>query len=181
MHRMVRIGLLVSLLFIVGVGAAAAQGESDGQPAIGLVDIGFVMDESLAGQEADQLLQAFVAERQQIIDEMEAELDELTSRLEAVENEDEQAALQAEIDGQLEALRQRLHQFEDEIDALVDDFREQLLSDIQLVLDIFGSENGFDLIIDAKAVLYWSNGYDVTEAVIERYDQLLLESRNNDD
>lgn len=171
-NRMIRFALVTSLLVLVGAGIGFAQ------PRIGVIDIGVILEQSLAAQEADEMLQAFVAERQQAVDELEVELDALQEQLSQLDEGEERTSLQAQFDEQLAAMRQQVQRFEEEINAVLEDFRGQLLSDIQIVLQMFGSENGYDIIMDASSLGFFSDAVDVTDAVIEMYDALLLESRS---
>lgn len=170
-NRSIRVGFIVLLITLFSVGIAGAS------PKIGFVDIGKIIDESAAGQEADGLLQAFVAERQQVLDELELEIEQLNEQLEASEDEGEQDALQADIDEKTAALGQQLQTFENEINAVIEDFRGQILSDIQVVLELFGEEHGFDVIFDTGSVAYIGDVVDVTDDVIAKYDEMLADSR----
>lgn len=170
-NRSIRVGFIVLLITLFAVGIAGAT------PKIGFVDIGTIIDDSAAGQEADGLLQAFVAERQQVLDELELEIEQLNEQLEASEDENERAALQAEIDEKTAALGQQLQTFENEINAVIEDFRGQILSDIQVVLQLFGEEHAFDVIFDTGSVAYVGDVVNVTEDVIAKYDEMLAESR----
>lgn len=176
MNRFV-LAALCSLMFIVaavGVGSAAGK--------IGVVDIAVIMDESVAGQEAHALLGSFVAERQQVVHEKEAELDELVLALDddaAGLSVERRTALQAQFDEANAELTQLVNQFEAEIEAVIEDFRGQILSDIQIVLQLFGVESEYDVILDMSSIAFASDAVDVTRDVIKKYDELLAESRTS--
>lgn len=178
MKRYIRAVLCALVVTLLAVGVSSAAGK------IGVVDIAVVIDESVAGQEANALLGAFVAERQQVVVEKEAELEQLTLSLE--ENgegmsAEARAALQAQIDAATTELTQLLHTFEAEINAAIEELRGQILSDIEVVLQIFGVENEFGLIFDAASAVFVNDTADVTWDVIGKYDELLAESRAESD
>lgn len=171
--RGIHIGLvgLFALFLMVGIGAANAA------PKIGVVDIATIMDESVAGREADALLRAFVAERQQVIDELELELEQLTARLNGTDDSTMRNTLQSEMDEKTTAFQQRVQRFEAEIEAAISELQSQILGDIQIVLELFGDDHDYDIIFDTASVVYLGPALDVTWEVIEAYDKLLEENR----
>lgn len=178
MKRFVLAALCALMLIVAAVGVGSAAGK------IGVVNIAIIMDESVAGQEAHALLSSFVAERQQVVHEKEAELDELVLALDddaAGLSAERRAALQAQFDEANAELTQLVNHFEAEIEAVIEDFRGQILSDIQVVLQLFGAETEYDVILDMSSVAFASDAVDVTRDVIKKYDELLAESRGSSD
>lgn len=163
---------LVLPLFVVNVGAAAGK--------IGVLDVNIVIEQSVAGKEAQAILESFVAERQQLVREKEAERDELELALTddgAGRSSEETAALQQRVENVTAELTQLVREFEHEIEAAVNDLRDQLLADIVIVTQLFGEENGYDLILDAAQVAFARDAIDVTEQIVRKYDELLAQSR----
>ncbi len=70
-----------------------------------------------------------------------------------------------------------VEQFEAEIQAAAQTLREQLLSDIEVVVRMVGEARGFDLVLEASDVYFYRRVVDLTFEVIREYDHLWEQSR----
>lgn len=147
---------------------------------VGVIDLGTVIDESQAGREANAVLNRFIEERQQWLVPYEERLDDLLARLNGEDealSAGERAALQAEFDELAQEYFAMVEQFEAEIQAAAQTLREQLLSDIEVVVRMVGEARGFDLVLEASDVYFYRRVVDLTFEVIREYDHLWEQSR----
>lgn len=159
--------LLAALFSIV---PAAAQT----QMKIGIVDIEAVMNQSAAGRNANALLTEFINSRQADLDALQRQISDLESRLvqsEGIEHA-ERSALQQQIDQLIDDYYDRMNTYQQEVDQYVERLQQTLLSEIAYVLQQYGDEHGYDLIIDFGAVVYYRLAYDITEEIIKLYDEM---------
>lgn len=164
--RVVIVGVVLALMFAFAAAASA-------QERVGVIDLALIIDESKAGKQANALLNQFIAERQQQLTPYETQLEAL---LEQLENEalsdEERAALEEEFNALAEEYLALVEQFDAEVAAAVETLRQQILSDIGVVLQLVGDSQGFDLIIDASNAYYYRRVVDLTFEVIREYDTL---------
>lgn len=161
--------LTVALLLIMALSTVASAANR-----VGVIDLALIMDESKAGRRANALLEEFIAERQEALLPLEEQIEALAAELENAESmsDAEREALQAEFDEVVNEYVTQLNQYEAEIDAALQQLREQILSDIGAVLQMVGDSRGFDLIIDTSMAYYYRRVVDLTFEVIREYDDL---------
>lgn len=170
---MMKKGMRIFVTVVLVVVAAAAVVSA--QSRVGVVDLAIIIDESRAGKEANAVLDAFIAERQQEADELAARWQELADALEADDgslSDEERGALQAEVEAAAVEYAAAVEQFELEIAMAIEALREQILSDIGIVLQRVGDARGFDMIVDSSSVYYYRRVVDLTFEVIREYDDL---------
>lgn len=157
--------VLMSILAISAIGSAQAK--------IGLIDLAVIIDESKAGQQGTAILQAVVAERQQVVSEMEAELIALEEALsDSTLTDAERAEKLAALEEAAAQFSQTVELFEAEIEQLIQSLRSQVISDILFVVQLVAEQSEFDLIIDVDDAYYYRSAIDLTNEVIREYDDL---------
>lgn len=174
--RKIALAVTVAVMFTIAVsavGLAASQ--------VGVIELNTIIEESRAGKQANAVLNAFIDELRAEVAPVEAELEQMLEKLEDESLSDEaRAALEAEAEelaGQYVAM---VEAFDEEIELAIMQLREQVLSDIGVVLQLVGDSRGFDLIVDSEAVFYYRRVVDLTFEVIREYDNLWLEARGTD-
>jgi outer membrane protein len=142
---------------------------------IGYVDLQRALNESTAGKEAKAELEAVVKKMQEEIDKKMAEREKLKTELEK-----QSLALSAE------ARRQKadhLEKLQKEIERMISDSNAEMqkrqrdkevaiIKDLKVVIDDIGKTDGYTIILPAEAILYSSEGTDLTGTVIERYNAM---------
>lgn len=176
-----RIGLIVAagVLLVLALSSAGLAADR-----IGVIDLDLIMDESKAGKEANAILAAFVEERQQALIPIEARLEELAHALDNNEkplDQAERASKESEFDALYEQYVAMVNQYEAEIEDALQSLRNQLLSDIGVVLQMVGDRGGFTLIVDVANVYYYRRTIDLTFEVIREYDELWDAARQQSD
>lgn len=161
------IAVLVLVTAAGGVGSAAGR--------VGVIDLALIMDESKAGREANAVLAAFIEERRTAVLELETHVDQLRAALEDDEQaltDDERAELEAELEEATDEYVAAVNQYDEELDAALQELRNHILSEIGIVLQMVGDAGGFDLIVDAASAYYYRRVVDLTFEVIREYDDL---------
>lgn len=171
-----RIALIGTAVLLITF-ALSAVGSAAGR--VGVVDLSLIIDESKAGKQANALLNLFIQERQAALLPLEEELERLSAELENGESlsDEERAALQEEFDAAVMEYVAAANQYEEQIEAAVQDLRDQILADIGVVLQMVGDSRGFDLIMDVSSAYYYRRTVDLTFEVIREYDDLWDEAQ----
>ena len=189
-----RLGLIVTT-FVVGLGLAGivqAQGVK-----IGVVDLQAVLDGSVRGQAAkerlkelgDQLQKEIQAKRE-FKERKEEELQNLRSEIQRqglVLSEQARMGKEEEFRKSIRELRRFIDDTNKFIDDATQEFREKevretqlLLVDIRDVVQEVGSSGQYTFILEgndsATLVLYIDPAVDLTEDVIQRFDQASAET-----
>ncbi len=189
-----RLGLIVTT-FVVGLGLAGivqAQGVK-----IGVVDLQAVLDGSVRGQAAkerlkelgDQLQKEIQAKRE-FKERKEEELQNLRSEIQRqglVLSEQARMGKEEEFRKSIRELRRFIDDTNKFIDDATQEFREKevretqlLLVDIRDVVQEVGSSGQYSFILEgndsATLVLYIDPAVDLTEDVIQRFDQASAET-----
>lgn len=166
-NRIVAVAVM-ALLSVLAVGAVGSA-----QAKIGLIDLAVIMDESKAGQQGNAILQAAVAERQQVVSDMEAELIALEEALSDVALTDaERVEILAALEEAAAEFSQTVQLFEAEIDQIVQALRSQIIADVRFVVQLVAEQGGFDLVMDVEDAYYYRSAIDLTHEVIREYDEL---------
>lgn len=169
-NRIVVVVVLAAALALGGVAAA--------QSRIAVINLAFIIDESKAGQQGNAILQEAFAERQQQVNELEAELQEMEAALaDSSLSDAERADLLARLEEAAARFEETVAQLEAELEQLVEALRGQILSDLRVVVQMVAEENGVDIVIDANQAYFFSSSVDLTMAVLQRYDELYEQAR----
>lgn len=165
------VGIVFGLLLVGLVGGAVAGA----QAKVGVVDLVTVIDESDAGIEANARLSEFVDERQADLDALESQISALQQELNQSADslgEADRTAKQEQIDQMISDYVNRLNAYEAQIQEFTQILQQTLLAEIRAVLQYYGDQNGYDLILDSNAVLYYRPVVDLTYDVIRTYNEL---------
>lgn len=132
-----------------------------------------VSEETEEGQRIAARLAAFQTEKQAELTALENEITAMQDQLQKGElslSAERRAALQADIQSKIVELQSKQDsankQFQLEIARAQSAFQQSLL----LVIDEFGRQEGFDLILDVGTTAFSSAGIDVTTAIVDRFN-----------
>jgi outer membrane protein len=174
--------LLLGVLAIGGLAPALAQ-EASAVQKIGIIDVRRILEESVAGK-------SVITEREALRDQKTQELSGLQSQFEA--------AQQRYNDGRLTLSQDKLVEMEKELEDLTvqmrrsqDDAQRELQSKqaeqfekietrVMPIISQVGEEFGYTLIFNKfqSGLVYAIDGIDITNLVIERYDQISAGASN---
>ena len=165
--------IIVMTAMLVG-GAAWAQGLK-----IAVFDPQRVSEETAEGKVVKAELEAFQAAKQQQLDALQLEVQtmrkQLTEQALSLSGE-RKAALEKDIQRKIVELQSAEEAanraFQLEIAEAQSRFQSQLLA----VLDVFGRDEGFDVILDVQTVAFAAPRIDVTTAIIDRFNEMIRSS-----
>lgn len=169
--------LFVALIFWVGSGMAggwAALAEDAGPPAslrkVGVVNLNRVFKEygGTKSTEArlEQLGREKQAEREKIVNEIRTMREEL-----ALLNEENRNKQREAMDGKMRALAQFDQQARDQMQGERQQAIDNLLKEIERIVTVYAKQNGYDLILTDRAVLFFAEGIDVTDEILQILNQ----------
>ena len=188
-HRMRRGGLVLGLvaLFMLGGQAYAQRGSK-----IAVVDLQAVLDSSVRGKSAKDLLRKLGLELQQQIkskrafkEKREEELQQLRTEMRTQSpllNEKARVAKQEAFRKKARELKRFIDDTNNFIEDAMQEFREKeavetrrLLFEVRKIVQEVGKQEGYTLVLEgnesAALVLYAEKSIDITPKVIQRYDQ----------
>ncbi|MGI9559288.1 MAG: OmpH family outer membrane protein [Thermodesulfobacteriota bacterium] len=159
---------LVSLVFAFCHEAAAQK-----QSRIGIIDVQRVLIHSKAGKKARASFEKEFKKKQAILDKKSAQYDKMekdfTKNL-SVMNEDTLKRKSSEIEKKKKELLRAREDFTDELKKRDAEMRRKISQQIQNVVNQLGKSDGYSVILAKSGVLFVSDGVDITEKVIEMYD-----------
>ncbi len=169
--------LLTSVLFcmLAATGAVSATAQEGGQK-IGIIDVRRILEESVAGKS--------------VITELEALRDQKTQEMQGLQTRFE-AAQQRYNDGRLTLSQDKLVEMEKELEDLTVEIRrsqddaqrelqtqqqeqfERIEGRVMPIITAVGEEFGYTMIFNKfqSGLVYAIDGIDITDLVIQRYDQ----------
>lgn len=141
---------------------------------VGFVDLQRIFQQSKKGQAIVEKLQAEANQKEKEIKDLSEELRKLEADLQ------KQSAVLSESarKERLEAIQRKRR----DVERLIEDARRDFASrqreleiefqkDIFSVIQEYGKEKGFTLIMERQLVIYASDGVDITKEIMERFDK----------
>jgi outer membrane protein len=169
----------LALLCVAPVSGVRAQAGAAAAPVkIAVMNVRNAIVATAEGKQAQGLLQSQFAPKQNELQSMQKQIEELQQKLNAgvrTLSTDEQAKMQR--DGEM--LQRRLQRGTDDLNEelqaaqgeIVDTIGRKMLE----VLDRYSRENGFTVVLDTSAqgssVVYGSSQSDITQEIVRLYDQ----------
>lgn len=151
----------MAVLLACGLARPAAAAESK----IAFVDLGRAFDDYEKTKRLDHQLEeqsnAKQAERDRYVNEIRGMKDEL-ELLSEKGREDKQAA----IDEKIQRLQEFDRQARDGLKRQRDEMVKDILKEIEKVVEAYAQQNGYDLVLNDRAVLYAGKTADITDAVL---------------
>lgn len=143
---------------------------------IGVVDIQKAMEQSTEGTKAKAQFQKKVEKLQ---GELKAKQDEITALKDELERQSSVLSQTARDDKE-KAYQYKLRDYQrlvkdsqEELQREDQELSQKILKDLQRIIENFGKAEGFDIILERtqSAVLFRSDAVDVTQRIIQLYDQ----------
>ncbi|MGX5914341.1 OmpH family outer membrane protein [Aliidiomarina sp. Khilg15.8] len=150
----------------LGMSATASAQENK----IAVVDVGAIFQQLPQREEISQGLQREFRDRIERMQEAEQELNQLRERIqrdESIMSEDERNQAMAEFQQRAGEAQQRGEELNEEMRRRQNEERDRILRRIQSVIADIASEEGYDLVLEANAIAYAADSYDISEQVIE--------------
>lgn len=137
---------------------------------IGYVDIAEAFDKYKRTDIAtDELKKDIEAKRKEIEKKREA-INLLKQKLETqgvVIKEEEKGKMQEELEGRISELKDFTEKSNMDLRQRENEFTKDILENIKEAVNIYARENGFDIVLDKREVLYGAEGMDITKEVVD--------------
>ncbi len=175
--------LKVAALGIAGVlgtsGAwAQAAPAAAGGPKVGVLSVRQAIVATAEGKQASAELQSQFAPRQNELEGLNKQINDLRARLSAgttTLSDEEKARLGAQGQKLAAQLERKNTELQEDVNAAQGEVVDRIGRKMIDVLDRYARENGFAMVLDSSAqnspILYASNNIDVTQDIVKLYDQ----------
>lgn len=162
-------------------GAVQAQTPAPGSAStgkVGVINVRQAIASTAEGKQAGAELQSQFAPRQNELEALNKQINDLRTRLETGQgklNPDEAARLQREGEAKARQATRKQDEYQEDVNAAQADVFDRIGRKMIDVLDRYARENGFVVILDSSAqntpILFASTGIDVTQDIVRLYDQ----------
>lgn len=166
---------LIYLGIAVAVLCSAGQNYAAGAASplkVGYVDIGKVFDEYGRTKDEEDGLEKIKKEKDSKIDETEKEIKKMKDELVLLSDKKKEEK-QTEIDKKIRSLNEYKKGVIDDLTKLKDEKIREIVNEIKKVIQEYGENEGYNLIINDSVLLYKDKDYDLTEKITkilnERY------------
>ena len=140
---------------------------------IGIVDFQRILSESEAGQQVQSKLQAKGREMETDLRALGKEIQDLEEELRqraTVISKEKREEMQREMDIKKYDLQSKQKKYQSELRQLENKMLEKLQKEIFGLAEEIGKKQGYLLILEKSAAIYYPKSIDITDEVIERYN-----------
>ena len=174
-NRFIKIGLACVLLYVFSCATLVAA--DAGAVKIGIMNVQKVLVESAAGQKAKAKFEKKGKELEAQFTGEQAEIVELQKEIEkkgSVWSKDKKDEMVTEFNKKRRDLQTKSEDAREEMKKLQDKELEPILKALETIVDDFGEDNGFSVILDSKnGVIYFDDALDVSDALIAELNKVL--------
>jgi outer membrane protein len=164
-----------------GAGALHAQSAAPGSATgtkIGVISVRQAIASTAEGKQAGAELQSQFAARQNELEGLNKQINDLRQRIDAGTgklSQDELARLQREGETKARQIQRKQDEYQEDVNAAQADVFDRIGRKMIDVLDRYARENGYVAILDSSAqntpILFASTNIDVTQDIVRLYDQ----------
>ena len=181
-HSKLKWTVLAGLLIIPALGASAQGTNTAAAPAapakVGVINVRNAIVSTAEGKQASAELQSKFAPRQNELETMNKQIEDIRNRLrngERTLSDDEKARLQRQGELLTRQLDRKNQEIQEDLNAEQAEVIDRIGRKMIEVLDRYARENGYIVVFDtssqAQVVVYASAQTDVTQDIIRLYDQ----------
>jgi outer membrane protein len=167
---------------LVGTAGVRAQASPAAGAAtagkVGVINVRQAIASTAEGKQAGAELQSQFAPRQNELEGLNKQINDLRQRLEAGRgkfNADEEARLTKDGQRLTAQLDRKQNEYQEDVNAAQADVFDRIGRKMMDVLDRYSRENGYAVILDTSAqntpILFASTSIDVTQDIVRLYDQ----------
>jgi len=156
---------------------SAAPGSATGTK-IGVISVRQAIASTAEGKQAGAELQSQFAARQNELEGLNKQINDLRQRIDAGTgklSQDELARLQREGETKARQIQRKQDEYQEDVNAAQADVFDRIGRKMIDVLDRYARENGFVVILDSSAqntpILFASTNIDVTQDIVRLFDQ----------
>ena len=178
-RNMIRVGVL-GLACLLGTTAVRAQAAAGSASAgkIGVINVRQAIVTTVEGKQASAELQSQFTPRQNELEGMNKQINDLRSRLSAGANtlsDEEKVRLTQQGQRLTQQLDRKNNELNEDVQAAQADVVDRIGRKMMDVLDRYARENGLVAVFDSSAqnspILFASTNIDITQDIIKLYDQ----------
>jgi outer membrane protein len=181
-NKMFRMTALAAAGLIGAVATYAQAAPATAAPAatgkVGTLNVQAAIASTAEGKQASAELQSKFSPRQNELEALNKQINDLRQRLQTGANtlsQDEQQRLQRQGEALAKTAQRKQDEYNQDVQEELGDVRERIGRKMLDVLDRYARENGYTAIFDtssqAQVIIYASNQSDVTQEIIRLYDQ----------
>ncbi|MCF8109882.1 MAG: OmpH family outer membrane protein [Desulfobacteraceae bacterium] len=161
-------GAILVSMTLAGASASAAD-----VARIGIIDFQKVLRESEAGKSVQREIQKegqeMEADLQKLAREIE-ELDKQLSRDSMVMDQDKRRERQQELEDKKRSFQSKRGEYQSRLREMESELVGKLQDEIFSIAEEIGREEGYLLIIERSAAIYYPDSIDITDKVIKKYN-----------
>jgi outer membrane protein len=172
---------IIAAACVFGASALRAQGTAPGSATgtkLGVINVRQAIASTAEGKQAGAELQSQFAPRQNELEGLNKQINDLRQRIDAGSgkfSQDEQARLQREGETKARQLQRKQDEYQEDVNAAQADVFDRIGRKMIDVLDRYARENGYVAILDTSAqntpILFASTNIDVTQDIVKLFDQ----------
>jgi outer membrane protein len=180
LKKTVRLAMLAAACAF-SANALRAQGAAPGSAAagkIGVINVRQAIASTAEGKQAGAELQSQFAPRQNELEGLNKQINELRQRIDSGTgklSQEELGRLQREGEVKARQLQRKQDEYQEDVNAAQADVFDRVGRKMIDVLDRYARENGYVAILDSSAqntpILFASTNIDVTQDIVRLYDQ----------
>jgi outer membrane protein len=166
--------LLVSLSIITAAHAFPVLAQDPGPVKVGVFDAQRISEETAEGKRIQTQLSAFRDKKQAEIAAKEKEVTDLQGQLSSQAlslSPDKRAALEKDVQRRAIDLNQAREAAGREMQLEVNEAQNRFQAQLLSVVEKFGRDEGFGVILERSLVAYASQAVDVTTALVDRFNR----------
>src|SRR5712664_183144 len=171
----------VAAACVFSASAVRAQSAAPGSAVagkIGVINVRQAIAGTSEGKQAGAELQSQFAPRQNELEGLNKQINDLKQRIEAGTgkfSQDELVRLQREGETKARQLQRKQDEYQEDVNAAQAEVFDRIGRKMIDVLDRYARENGYVVVLDTSAqntpILFASTGVDVTQDIVRLYDQ----------
>jgi outer membrane protein len=176
---------ILALFFVLSLSSFAVADEkakiSDEKAKIGFVDLQRALNESEAGKASKSELEDLIKKKQEQIDKKIKEKNRLQEEFERQSSMLSEEAARKRMDEIEEAQRDAERMISDSNAEVQKRQREKeiaILKNLDDIINKLGTKEKYTIILPAEVILFSSEGVDLTDVVIEKFNALKTGSKN---
>lgn len=173
--KMARAGMVAAACLLI---TAPAWGQAAAGTKLGVINVRQAIVSTAEGKQASAELQSQFASRQNELENMNKQINDLRQRLSAGNatlSDDEKARLTRQGETLARQLQRKQDEYQEDVNAAQSEVIDRIGRKMLDVLDRYARENGYSAVLDTSQqntpILYASNQIDVTQEIVKLYDQ----------
>lgn len=164
------VGILAAAVFVFATASLAGAADIK----VGYVDFQKIQTEAKAGKDAFKTIEKMFKDKQTQLDQRQGELEKLMGELEkqsAVLSVDVRKQKEDKLQKEYKDLQRFKTDSEEELNKKKAELAKQMFEEVNKIINQFGKEEGYTLILERSVVLYAPEAVDVTDRIIKAYDE----------